>query len=273
MIDNPKRRRHWFRAILLLMLVVGVGIAWFVVKRQGVARQRSAVDAILKAGGSVKYDYQSVQGAEPPGPLWLRKLVGNDFFTSVVSVNLSESQITDAQLECLESLPTLQELDLYGTKTSDVGLGHVGGLVHLERLGVDGTQITDSGLEQLSGLPQLGNLDLSGTKVTDAGLKYLKILPNLEVLRLAATKISDAGLDHISGLPHLRELNLNGTQITDAGLGHLEQCNHLHILWLIDTKVTDDGLKHLASLSELDNLYLRGVTRVPLMLARWSIRT
>ena len=105
---NPQPRRRWFqyslRTLLLFMLLVSIGMSWVAVRIQRARRQREAVEAIQKLGGLVRYDYQVQQsgnplpGAGPPGPAWLRNLLGEDIFARVVGVSFASSSVTDAGL-------------------------------------------------------------------------------------------------------------------------------------------------------------------------------
>jgi hypothetical protein len=61
-IPSPKRRRRFLqfsvRTLLVFVLLVSIGMSWFAVKMQKARRQREAVEAIVKAGRLVAYDYQ-----------------------------------------------------------------------------------------------------------------------------------------------------------------------------------------------------------------------
>jgi hypothetical protein len=62
MTDAPKPRRRWLRysLITLLVLVVSAGIAmsWIAHRLQRSMRQHEAVEAILKTGGAVRFDFE-----------------------------------------------------------------------------------------------------------------------------------------------------------------------------------------------------------------------
>jgi hypothetical protein len=93
--------------------------------------EEKAVRAIEQLGGRITRD-DKAEG--PP----------------VVRVDLSKTQVTDAELKELQELKGLQDLALVGT------------------------QVTDAGLKELKDLKGLQTLNLTGTHVTDAGLKRLK---------------------------------------------------------------------------------------------------
>ena len=248
--------RLWFqfsiRSLLLLTVVVAIACSWLAAERQQARKQEAAVEAIKELRGSVWYDYQwdvstawiTVNHEEPPGPTWLRTLLGNDFFANVAYVALPSPQVTDAGLEHLKRLSQLQWLQLART------------------------QVTDAGLEHLKGLSGLQMLDLNDTKVTDAGLEHLKGLSRLRWLGLFNTRVTDAGLEHLKGFSELRSLGLRGTKVTDAGLKHVKGLSQLQLLDLSFTQVTDAGLEHLKGLSQLQ--YLRSWARRSRMPA-WSM--
>jgi hypothetical protein len=251
--EAPARKLRWFqyslRSLLLVMLLASIGMSWVAVRMQRARRQKDAVEEITNLGGEVMYDYE-VQAnrrfplAQPPGPAWLRSLLGEDFFATVVHAYPTAS-VTDANLEHLKTLTQLRLLVIEGGQITDAGLEHLKGLTGLRVLSISGTQVTDAGLVHLTGLTQLRTLCVNEPRVTDAGFVHLEGLTELQVLELPATQITDAGMEHIKGLTQLRELSLGGTQVTDAGLEHLKGLTQLQKLFLSNTKVTDDGVKRL----------------------------
>ena len=78
-----------------------------------------------------------------------RTLLGNDFFATVVGMELRRSEVTDADLEHIRWLPELKWLDIADTNTTDAGLENLKELDELEVLGIDGTKITEAGVEAL----------------------------------------------------------------------------------------------------------------------------
>lgn len=128
MTDIRKPRRRWLRysLITLLVLVVSAGIAmsWIAHRLQRSVRQHEAVEAILKTGGVVRFDFEidqsgnSLAEASPPGPAWLRYWLGDDLCSNVVEAEVQ----TDTALECVKDLPQLQRLHLFSSGITDVGL-------------------------------------------------------------------------------------------------------------------------------------------------------
>src|SRR5262245_13888831 len=108
-MDKPTRRwlRFSLRTLLLLVTVACGAFGWLGYKMRLVERQRAAVEAIQKLGGRVYFAHD--QGPAP-GPAWLRKLLGEDFFATVTYVALSEKDISDSALAHLGAFEQLQHL-------------------------------------------------------------------------------------------------------------------------------------------------------------------
>ncbi len=187
------------------MFLACVGMSWVGVKMQRARKQKEVVEEIKKLGGFVYYDYQvdswgdEIAGAEPPGPAWMRSLLGDDFSVAVIGAGL------------------------HGTEASDADLEQLKGFTQPRWLWLGATQVTGDGLKHLKGLTQIQQLWLSNTQLTDAGLKYLKGLTQLQQLPLDGTQVTDAGLENLKGLTQLQTLFLQGTQVTDEGVKELQQ--------------------------------------------------
>jgi hypothetical protein len=141
--DPPKRKRRWFqyslRTLLIFTLVCAVASAWLANKMEQKRKERDAVTAIVKSGGHVYYDsdiqgkdwYARMRVAGPRGPEWLRKLLGENFFSDVELVSLIR------------------------VKDAEEALINVRGLTEVERLTICQINFTDADLAKLIELPQL----------------------------------------------------------------------------------------------------------------------
>ncbi|MCH7729836.1 MAG: hypothetical protein IH991_25705 [Planctomycetes bacterium] len=98
-------------------------------------------------GGTVYYDFEweldkgVIDDAEPPGPEWLRELIGIDYFADVVVVDFDGTEVKD--LDPLRGLTQLLWLDLNGIQVSD--LSPLGELTQLRHLDLTGIQFSDLG--------------------------------------------------------------------------------------------------------------------------------
>ncbi len=200
--SNPPKleRRFSLRTPLVFALLVLSGC--------GPSKEQQASD------GDQALDATDPEGLQAAAIAAIEKLggeVGVDDAGVVRTIDLCDTQITDAGLEHLEELTDLKWLDLSGTQVTDAGLEHLKGLTNLE------------GLHRLEGLTKLWELHLEGTRVTDAGLAHLKGLRRLRFLWLRGTQVTDAGLEHLQGLTSLERLHLNNTQVTDEGVQKFRQ--------------------------------------------------
>ena len=255
----PNSVRSTTRALIALTFAIGVWLSWLV---QTARTQRIAVEAIRRAGGSVKYDRAWSGGPNIPerkawAPPWLVNFVGVDYFGTVVAVNLSRD-FGDAMWDgCSDRSPVhsamvhvgylsgLRELNLDTSCVTNADLEHLRGLRKLAELDLELTAVTDVGLKKLEGLANLSYLSLSGSEVTDAGCGRLGNLHSLSQLSIANTTITDNGLARLGGLTNMSGLNLSGTQITDASVERLVTFTKLKLLLLGNTKITDAGVSEL----------------------------
>jgi hypothetical protein len=116
------------RSLLVFTIAVAIPCSWLAVEMKRAREQREAVLAIVRSGFIVGYDYQKERfsgfdfrslATPPPVPVWLRKLLGDDFFTDVVVVLVSK-QVADNDLEYFKRLTHLKRLfvDMGVTETS-----------------------------------------------------------------------------------------------------------------------------------------------------------
>lgn len=228
------KRRNWIqfslRALLAVTAVLGV---WLGIRVNAARRQREAVSHVLNVGGSVSYDYHKVDAdkpnmfnfkASPPGPDWLRRVLGDEYFQEVVRISLRDKPVTDDDLKELKQFSKLENLDLSNTRITSAGLSHLVELTNLKCLSLWNTRVDDTGLQHLEHLKNLRQLILDGTQVTDAGIKHLEHLNELhEWLGLVDTEVTDAGLEHLVAFTKLKHLNLRRTKVTEDGVRKLQE--------------------------------------------------
>jgi hypothetical protein len=112
------------------------------------------VTAIKERQGIVWFDYQEAESpldrsAAPNGPAWLRRWLGEDFFSDVVEVIYFSPDVGDSDLAILQDLPHLQFLYLGKCKVTNAGLEHLKPLIHLQVLGIAATEISDTAVSEL----------------------------------------------------------------------------------------------------------------------------
>jgi len=180
--------------------------------------------------------------------------------------------ITDAGVAHLKSWKRLERLNLRGTKVNDTGLEHIASLTCLKSLDISFTEVTDNGLEHLMPLVELQELSIGGNKMSGSSLYSLRLLPRLTSLNLSGIQRTDSGLwsvavtdlnlESIASLTQLQALNLGGEKITDLGLAKLGSLGELRSLDLSETQITDKGLQVLRALQKLESLNLWKCQRI-----------
>src|SRR4051812_18781583 len=102
MNEGQKKRRGWLpfslRTLLIVSTLVSVGLGWMGNTIVRVKQQRASVTMIHAARGRVRFDYQWRLDQEPPGPEWMRILIGDDVFASVDAVTVDFADVKDPDL-------------------------------------------------------------------------------------------------------------------------------------------------------------------------------
>jgi hypothetical protein len=102
----------------------------------------------------------------------------------IISIDLGNSSVKDADLKTLAEFPHLQKLHLQNLEITDVGLHHLRGLRYLETLNLSGTDITNKALDEIAGWKDLKKLYIYNTSVEAASIESLeKSNPQLAVFR------------------------------------------------------------------------------------------
>ena len=202
---------------------------------QAVLEANGTIDLILKGTGEKRH--VSILAQLPIESIRITKVrlagsrstlkgvlaaLANPGLDALVSLDLSNTPINDADVEGLKSLRALQELSLADTRITDGGLAHLREMTALQRLVLDGTAIRGSGLIHLQELPVLVELRIGCPGLTGLFLVELARLKKLERLSLAKSNFSDEGVQDLVPLTRLRELDLEGTQVSTAGIAKLK---------------------------------------------------
>jgi Leucine-rich repeat (LRR) protein len=183
-----------------------------------------------------------VKDAQPPGPRWLRRRIGDEFFQEVVWVKLDETKVTDDDLRLIGKLRGVTSLSLNFTAISDQGLAQIAQMSQLKYLGLSRTRITSRGIRDLAEMKDLQNLHIDGTQVDDGGLETIGSFANLRMLGLGGTQVTSTGIGQLSRLPELRFLSLSLTTVDDAVLDDLVALPKLEILSVDGTQLSGQGL-------------------------------
>jgi hypothetical protein len=189
-------------------------------------------------------------------------------------------EMTDALLKDIRFPRRLEMLSLVGArKLTNAGMEPLGALETLERLDLGAPQVTDDGLLDLKRLPKIRHLSLYDTGVTgkcfenlpwrgqirslsgrnfnDDSMQYLDGFAELERLNLSRSKVTDLGVERlVEKLPAIKHLTLNAS-VTDKGIAKLVKLKQLESINLSGCKaITDEGFRNLSALENLKEVYL-----------------
>ena len=253
---KPKLRWYQFRlrTLMLGVFLASLAMSCFAVRMQRARQQDAAARELGKFEGTFIYYDCEVEnrlgfGLEekntPRGPVWLRGLLGDDFFNDVTRIDFGSPVVTDENLMHLRAFPRLRHLLLDRTQVTDDGLRHLESLTCLELLSLNHLKITDEGLVHLRSLTGVQYLNLGETRVAGPGLANLEKWTKLDSLSLYGTPIRDKELARLEQFTALQHLELGNTQITDAGIKHLKTMHGLRSVSLWNTRVTNAGVQDL----------------------------
>jgi len=183
--------------------------------------------------------------------------------TSLITLNLPGSPVSETALSYLSNLNKLESLSLFDTPVTDNGLAYLKSLQSLKKLNIreyagNKTNVTDSGMVHIGQIKSLEYLEFP-SNITDEGLAHLTGLKNLTTLISQNNRnIGDQGLKHISRLSNLKQLRLHSRDlpVTDEGLEYLAKLNRLEELCLGGKGITNNGMSHIAKLTNLQDLEL-----------------
>ncbi len=198
-------------ALTVTTIVIVVGLQTW--------RLRATIDEIRALGGSVKWE----------SPAWIQSWTQQKPFPWCVTyrqVHLSYTAVDDAAFRrymgVLDGFRDVERIGLSSTGLSESTLSDLGTLPSLTQLDLDGTHTSDAALKQICAITTLEELSITNTNVTDAGVVHLKRLPRLAVLSLDGTLVSDASAENLAGIRTLEVISLSNTQMTDEGVTVLQ---------------------------------------------------
>ncbi len=288
------RFQYSLRTLMIVVSVCGVLSGWVGMMLERAREQRAVVKKIKALGGSVYYDYQITEGQwgyhpanTPPGPGWVRWILGDDIFAYATAVffNSTQSTVKDNDLVLLRKLPRINAVILASPSITDNGLAIVGSLPELSELNLSDTSVTGEGLAQLEKARKLEHLTLDGASVGDSTIAHIDKLSNLQSLQLVRTSITDDGLRPVAGLSRLcwldlfqnggltfkalksiekltslESLHIRGNSAIDRDFDRLAVLHKLKLLKIVSCSFHDEDMKIMHELTELTVLELSGTS-------------
>lgn len=195
----------------------------------------------------------------PVGDWTIAHLADNNVVPNLRSLDLADTDLTDAGMPKLALFQNLTRLSLFYCNITNAGLQHVAKLKLLEVLNLDSREISDDGLRHLQQLRHLKSLDIFSGRITDAGCSHISSISSLECLELCGGGVGDLGCTALATLENLTSLNLSQNErISNRGAAALAALTNLKILNLSNTRVNSSALRFFGGLLKLQSLALYG---------------
>ncbi len=211
--------------ILVFGICVGgwYGIDKFLLEGPRIEREAKACECLRKAG--------VIAITEPP----------ENHVTAVHFGN--PKKITEATYKSLSDLYKVAVINLSGTEINDAQLAYLRGLGELVSLNLTNTRVTDAGLKHLQTIPNLQGLTLNKCVITDAGIDTILGMKRLVILSISDTKVTDQGLRKLVAAQGLVQLFVSGLDITEAGLDEIAKLKNLAVAEIKRVKMDPELIK------------------------------
>ena len=215
----------------------------------------AGIEGLVPLGNLRELTMASVQMGSSTGWEHLGRL------SQVETLNLSLTNITDADVSSLVMMTGLKELNISNTALTDAALNHLAKLENLEILRIQGNRMMNgTGLKafvQSKQKPGLRGLYASSTPLSREGMSNVKKIGSLEVFENASTQLNDQLLFELKGATNLKTLGVGNNNLTVASGLTIKTMRNLENLDLRNNSmVTAQILTQLSSLTELTNLNL-----------------
>ena len=127
--NGPVKRRILQFSVRSLLVAMTLLAGWLAVVTSRARNQQETVKSLNELGWHVRYDWQDSLLSKPRGPAWIRRIVGDDYFQSVVVAVFAlshdgikmDSARTEQSIVLLQRLPDLDRVFFasFNTNLSD----------------------------------------------------------------------------------------------------------------------------------------------------------
>ncbi len=274
------------RTLLLFVILAAIALGYWGFERRADDKFVDALQSVVVNPS----DRPILRNRIPRFPLWLRRLVGDDFLnaTGITRVRTGLSVVwtaathekvkrlisrfpADVDLEVKEApddagidrfveLAPLESLVLRDAPSRFVR--RLSELPSLHNLGIDASYaraLDDTGLASLCIMPSLRQLTVNDAhRITDQGVIDFANGSHVEVLVFWHAKLSHKALSGIASLRELRILALNSSKVHDDDLSALTDNETVERLSFWEAPITDKSVDTLISMPKLRVLTLLG---------------
>lgn len=182
------RPRFTLKALLAAVLVLSLGLTALSLATSRARQQARAVQQLEAAGATIYYDFHhfqdptrggSISGSrEPDNWIWLRAILGHDFFSTVYQVQFTDLHwYTDPRHTF--GPDTVQTK---ASRNADEFVRLLAPIYGMEYLILESCNVTDAAIPALAKLQTLKHLRLNDTHVSQDGFEELqRSMPNCDI--------------------------------------------------------------------------------------------
>lgn len=298
--ESPRNWRRFFRfrlrTLFLFMTAVAVTLGFAL----PIHRQKQLIADLRARGAVISYDYEygpwdtestippkKLSDAIPPGPVWLRELIGIEAFANVVAVELKEP-CSDEDLPRLAEFPRLRRLKLNGRSFTPEAMSALRELKRLEALECQKTRLRDEAFSLIAELPSLREIRFPFHNGCKLSAQITRSPQKNSVWLSASTEDNVGECGYGRDVAYFIDVNKNFDRLATVShaMNRLSECFLIHELrlerrylserhdvWLKsyirnqmfgdrfhqgDTWFNVDEIKAMKSLSELSVLFIEG---------------
>lgn len=112
-------------------------------------------------------------------------------------IRVSSDLPIDSTAKIPEDEFSIREIDLTDAKIKNIDMKNISDLPTLESLNLHGTRLNDKGLAQITNLPNLNSLELAYTRVSDEEVSKLTRFPKLKKIFLYGTAVKPQTIEDL----------------------------------------------------------------------------
>ncbi len=180
--------------------------------------------------------------------------------TQVETLNLTLTNITDAEIPVLLKMTGLKDLNIGSTSITDAGLAQLVVMENLQILRMEGTRkINGTGLKAFAQSKQktaLRCLYAANTLLSREGMSNVKRIASLEVFDNSLTGLNDQLFFELKGATNLKTLAVGSNNLSAASGPTIQSMRNLENLDLRQNPVGSQVLTAIAKLTDLRTLNL-----------------
>ncbi len=285
------RQRISLRTLLIIVAVLGVGLAIIGRKVAEVRRETLAMETLVERGGRVTYGAAQQQADseffETEGgwflPTWIKDWTGDAYFLPLRVVSLANADVEDEDLALLTDIRGAEWLRLHNPNISAEGIANMSLPTGVKRLSLNWHQLTQESAAHLASLPDLEQVSVYphfGPALRNptpampirppTDLRPLEHFQQVKEMRLLISSADTEGIRAVAGLPELNTLFLGCAFPNVRGTSYIKWLSKSTSIRSLAINIPSFGDAQLRALKEINSLQRLELTSTSVLYERVS---